>query len=394
MCDGTTSALIPLVATDSNITNPIVSIRSMAHMFHGASNFNQKLNHFVTNSVKDFRYMFYNAKNFNRDISNWNLQSAWYLNNMFGSADAFAADFSRDLCNWGYYADTFLNVNNMFANTDCPDTDNPNLTAVTPGPFCYRCPTTCVPVAACVPQIWTACSITPPCNLTSTCFTTAVQGCCTNGKPSTLYAQQVRDAYAGEHCKDVVCQTPAKCAASIWDNCEPLCNTAYKCFQNGVKRCCTDALPNATYIARVTGTYSKTFCKCNPMPTDPVKVCALEVKSQCHVGQPGCQMNSTCFHNVTSACCRNETSLADFATHVKQETQNLCRGCTPPLHPIAACVRQVRRTCRTCRLRLRDDCVRGVVMKCCLPGPPRLWMDTIRDRYRRKYCTTPSPVRT
>lgn len=72
---------------------------------------------------------------FNSDISQWDVRNVDILNLTFTSA----ASFRQDLCPWG----TKLGLNTSFATTfsgtACPRRENPDMTEIPPGPFCFDC---------------------------------------------------------------------------------------------------------------------------------------------------------------------------------------------------------------------------------------------------------------
>ncbi len=96
--------------SDWDTSNVIV----LAHMFDGASNFNQNIDYKVNpddsaswdvSKVWYMEYMFKDAVNFNGNIAHWNTESARNVINMFNGAKRFNGDISA----WNTH-----NVDNMF----------------------------------------------------------------------------------------------------------------------------------------------------------------------------------------------------------------------------------------------------------------------------------------
>jgi len=72
------------------------------------------------------------ASKFSEDISGWNVSFE-----RAGSAFAQAADFSYSLCAWAPQLSRETTVSNMFTDSGCPVTDDPDIDAGSP--FCHRC---------------------------------------------------------------------------------------------------------------------------------------------------------------------------------------------------------------------------------------------------------------
>lgn len=70
------------------------------------------------------------------DISGWNVARVESFRDMFRDNTNIS---SLDLCAWGDVMRPDANVANMFRGTNCPETGDPNLTAIPPGPFCVPC---------------------------------------------------------------------------------------------------------------------------------------------------------------------------------------------------------------------------------------------------------------
>lgn len=121
-------------------------------MFRGGfqdatSQFNSNVDDWDVTRVRDFTGTFYQAYFFNRDISRWSvdLTRVERFTNMF----RLAHSFNRDLCQWGLqlsgsYVRSNAETQNMFRDTACPTKlspifDDPEVTGLAPGPFCYTC---------------------------------------------------------------------------------------------------------------------------------------------------------------------------------------------------------------------------------------------------------------
>jgi surface protein len=130
MFDGATSF-------NQDISNwDVSSVNNMWSMFYDASVFNQDISNWDVSSVTNMRFMFYLASRFNQDISSWDLSSVTDLGFMFYEAAAF----NQNLCNWGPKLTASVNcVFRMFQFTNCPNMNDPDLSASPPGPFCFPC---------------------------------------------------------------------------------------------------------------------------------------------------------------------------------------------------------------------------------------------------------------
>lgn len=76
---------------------------------------------------------FRGASKFSEDISGWSLGSLEHADSAF----AGAAIFSHSLCDWASQLSQQTTVRNMFKDSGCPVTDDPDLVAGSP--FCHRC---------------------------------------------------------------------------------------------------------------------------------------------------------------------------------------------------------------------------------------------------------------
>ena len=109
------------------------NITSLAHMFSGATSFNQDISMWDTSNVIVMTNMFQNATSFNQDISSWNVSNVTDMNFMFSDATAFnqplnswivsnvtdmsntfqyATSFDQDISGWDVSKVT--NMNGMF----------------------------------------------------------------------------------------------------------------------------------------------------------------------------------------------------------------------------------------------------------------------------------------
>ena len=107
-------------------------------MFTGATKFNQDLRWWNTSKVTDVRYMFYNAELFNQDLSGWDVSKTTAMTEVVRGAKAFR----QNLCAWGDKLDPLMitDYNDMFLDTNCPTTANPDFSSDPKGPFCFECP--------------------------------------------------------------------------------------------------------------------------------------------------------------------------------------------------------------------------------------------------------------
>lgn len=119
-----------------------ISAADMNSMFV-FSFFNQPLSNFIVTKVTDFCSMFYGSA-FNQDISSWVPSSAANMQQMFYSASAF----NQNLCSWGSDLASSVNTINMFSGSACPAQNDPNFTAIPPGPFCQACVTSAPPTVS------------------------------------------------------------------------------------------------------------------------------------------------------------------------------------------------------------------------------------------------------
>jgi Mycoplasma protein of unknown function, DUF285 len=108
-----------------------------SYMFQNASVFNEDISSWNLNNTLSTKSMFQNAVLFNQDLGSWTLGNVKDIRDMFQGA----ASFSSNLCSWDL--DSLLHdtaaVTNMFNGSNCPDQRNPNIHAITPGPFCFEC---------------------------------------------------------------------------------------------------------------------------------------------------------------------------------------------------------------------------------------------------------------
>lgn len=107
----------------------------MRGMFAGATVFSSDLSGWDVGRVRDMASMFENTLNFNSDLSQWEVSN---VENM----DAFVLDaqtFSQNLCAWGVRIHNSVSVENAFVQSGCPATNDPDLLAGPPGPFCFSC---------------------------------------------------------------------------------------------------------------------------------------------------------------------------------------------------------------------------------------------------------------
>ena len=260
------------------------------------------------------------------------------------------------------------------------------------------CPTPeCIGARDCAADAWDLCQTCQglaPVRSTS-CFANATNDCCVVGSPTDNYRDKVRTWYEALHCPDAECDSIPRCAQRISKSCNGTCavNSTFTCYANATAKCCGSEKPTATYLAKVHDRYRDNHCQCNPVPTKPLFTCAAKVRSQCTEKCQNLDMN--CLRNVSKSCCRGSAfqndTVSEFTRRVRKSFDEVCRRatCTVGKTPIATCVKQVKKTCNTCKLKQNNTCVRRVVLqgnKCCLPGPRSSWVQKVKRRYRTRYC--------
>ena len=109
--------------------------RSMVAMFAGAVRFEADLSQWNVEEVENFFAMFAFLPRFNSDLSSWRLRSAQDVSFMFQQTTSF----NQNLCTWGRSLDPSVNTDEMFTQSSCPLTDNPNFSLSPPGPLCFEC---------------------------------------------------------------------------------------------------------------------------------------------------------------------------------------------------------------------------------------------------------------
>ena len=110
-------------------------VTHMVEMFDGASAFNSDLGSWNVSNVILMAEMFKGAAAYNQDLSAWNVRNVADMARMF----AGASSFNQSLCAWGDILLPNANVTDMFFNTACLSTSDPDLKANPPGPFCHPC---------------------------------------------------------------------------------------------------------------------------------------------------------------------------------------------------------------------------------------------------------------
>ena len=126
-----------------------VSAQNFYGFFCVATAFNQNINSWDVSSVTDFSQMFQDATSFNQVISSWTVSSGRTFELMFDRSG-----FSQDLCDWAgdmTEAPAATSAANMFRDTPCPTTADPNLVASPISPLCYACTTISTNVPTNVP---------------------------------------------------------------------------------------------------------------------------------------------------------------------------------------------------------------------------------------------------
>jgi Mycoplasma protein of unknown function, DUF285 len=107
---------------------------SCIYQFDRSVAFNTDISKWNVQSCQDFDSMFANTTTFNVNISSWNVRQARYMGNMFQGSSAFV----QNLCAWGVQLSSLATVDvaNMFRNSSCPVTSDPQQAN---GPWCTVC---------------------------------------------------------------------------------------------------------------------------------------------------------------------------------------------------------------------------------------------------------------
>ena len=113
----------------------VSAVDNMWSMLEGATSFNQDLSQWQVHAVDNMWSMFRDATAFNQDLSAWNVTAVESMWSMLKGASAF----SQNMCPWGQLLRPSVSTYDMFADTACPVTDNPDWSQDPPGPFCWVC---------------------------------------------------------------------------------------------------------------------------------------------------------------------------------------------------------------------------------------------------------------
>ena len=105
-------AFVNAVTLTSVPTGVPSSVTNMAHMFNGASVFNQDISSWNVSNVTNMSNMFFNAQSFDQDINIWDVSSVTNMSYMFSGANVF----DQDLSSW--IVSNVNNMTSMFSNTD------------------------------------------------------------------------------------------------------------------------------------------------------------------------------------------------------------------------------------------------------------------------------------
>jgi len=114
-------------------------------MFAGAASYNKPLGHWDTSTVISMNHMFYEAWAFDQPLDGWEISQV----QDFGQFLYDASSFSQSLCQWipqigatpalGKPVGATPAVDDMFANTNCPDVSDPALDMNPTPSFCSQC---------------------------------------------------------------------------------------------------------------------------------------------------------------------------------------------------------------------------------------------------------------
>ena len=87
------------------------------------ASFNEDIREWDVSHVDKMGSMFRGAASFTWDLSDWDISSVEDFSSMFEKASLF----SHDLCSWGESISLDADVKNMFEDTNCETTDDPDL---------------------------------------------------------------------------------------------------------------------------------------------------------------------------------------------------------------------------------------------------------------------------
>lgn len=97
-------------------------VTDMSKMFSGAREFKQSLEEWDVSNVRDTSEMFYRAKDFNQPLNEWDVTSVTSMSAMF----YYAEKFTQCLAKWPGKTVENVTVTNMFKQSKCRDTDDPD----------------------------------------------------------------------------------------------------------------------------------------------------------------------------------------------------------------------------------------------------------------------------
>uniref|UniRef100_A0A7S3LE04 BspA family leucine-rich repeat surface protein n=1 Tax=Amphora coffeiformis TaxID=265554 RepID=A0A7S3LE04_9STRA len=137
--------------------------RTMFSMFFFCPSFSSDVSAWDTSRVTDLAFTFALTTGFNSDVSSWNVAqvttlqytfaflplfnsniSSWEVQNVENLNMAFlqTPSFRQNLCPWGPLLSPDTNVEDMFLQSGCPTSVDPDFNATPPGPFCFDCGST------------------------------------------------------------------------------------------------------------------------------------------------------------------------------------------------------------------------------------------------------------
>ena len=122
---------------DLNTWN-LASVTTLRGMFFQNTAFNGDISGWDVSNVAEMHGIFENATAFNRDISGWNVSNVYTFRRLFMGASSFR----QILCPWGpFHAGANTTTTDMFLDSNCSTSSEPDWNANPPGPLCAFCAT-------------------------------------------------------------------------------------------------------------------------------------------------------------------------------------------------------------------------------------------------------------